>query len=171
MDLLWDKYQGIIFRKIFMPYLIYFACALVYFTFFLRAENNNWFGIILDLALRLLVVANMLIFQFLEVMQMQAHGIRDYLGDFWNILDQLSFVFNLVTLCLHSVDADVHTQKVWAAFSIFILYIKLFYWLRLFDGTAAFIRMLKEIVIDIIPFLTFLFICVAAFSNTLLIFD
>lgn len=80
-------------------------------------------------------------------------------------------MFNLVTLCLHSVDANVHTQKVWAAISIFLLYIKLFYWLRLFDSTAAFIRMLKEIVIDIIPFLTFLVICVAAFSNTLLIFD
>lgn len=70
VDLLWDKYQGVIFRKIFMPYLIYFSTALVYFTFFLREDNNNWLGQMLDFALRMLVVINMVIFEFLEIMQM-----------------------------------------------------------------------------------------------------
>ena len=80
-------------------------------------------------------------------------------------------MFNLVTLIMHSMNSDVHMQKVVAAISIFLLYIKFFYWMRLFDGTAAFIRMLKEILIDIVPFLTFMTICVAMFGNTLLLFD
>ena len=62
-------------------------------------------------------------------------------------------------------------QKTAAAISIFLLYIKFFYWLRLFDSTAAFIRMLKEIISDIVPFMTFLIVCVAMFANTFLIFD
>ena len=70
VDLLWDRYQGVIFKKIFIPYLIYFASALIYFTFFLREPSNNWLAMIMDLSLRLLVISNMLIFEFLEIMQM-----------------------------------------------------------------------------------------------------
>ena len=77
----------------------------------------------------------------------------------------------MLTLIAHSAQADMRTQKILGAISIFLLYLKFFYWLRLFDGTAAFIRMLKEIVIDIVPFLTFLVVCVAMFGNTLLLFD
>ena len=102
---------------------------------------------------------------------MQATGIVEYLKDFWNILDQLSFFANTTTLLLHSIDASIPSQKTAAAISIFLLYIKFFYWLRLFDSTAAFIRMLKEIIEDIVPFLTFLIVCVSMFANTFLIFD
>ena len=52
-----------------------------------------------------------------------------------------------------------------------MMYIKLFYWLRLFESTAAFIRMLKEIINDCKPFAVFLFVCVAMFGNTMLLFD
>ena len=104
-------------------------------------------------------------------MQLCGSGFWEYFYDFWNILDQLSFLMNLATLILHGIDAEVGWQKTFAAISIFLLYIKFFYWLRLFDSTAAFIRMLDEIFIDIIPFLTFLFVCIGAFGNTMLIFD
>ena len=83
----------------------------------------------------------------------------------------MSFVANAATLILHSIDSSIPSQKTAAAISIFLLYIKFFYWLRLFDSTAAFIRMLKEIISDIVPFMTFLIVCVAMFANTFLIFD
>ena len=83
----------------------------------------------------------------------------------------MSFVANATTLILHSIDSSIPSQKTAAAISIFLLYIKFFYWLRLFDSTAAFIRMLKEIISDIVPFMTFLIVCVAMFANTFLIFD
>ena len=77
---------------------------------------------------------------------MQGSGVCEYLQDFWNILDQMSFFANATTLILHSIDSSIPSQKTAAAISIFLLYIKFFYWLRLFDSTAAFIRMLKEII-------------------------
>ena len=113
----------------------------------------------------------MIIFQLLEVIQLQGSGFWDYITDFWNIFDQISFLSNTATLVLHALGADIQWQKTLGTFSIFMLYVKLFYWLRLFDETAAFIRMLREIIIDIVPFLTFLVTCVAMFSNTMLIFD
>lgn len=154
-----------------MPYVIYFSSSLFYFTFFLRDIPDDFLSFSLELALRLLVVSNMVIFQAIEFIQVQASGIGEYFEDFWNILDQLSFFANATTLILHAMDTSVPSQKTAAAFSIFLLYIKFFYWLRLFDSTAAFIRMLKEIIQDIVPFLTFLVVCIAMFANTFLIFD
>ena len=72
---------------------------------------------------------------------------------------------------MHLSSMQIHNVKVVAALSIFMMYIKLFYWLRLFESSAAFIRMIKEIISDCVPFGVFLFVCVAMFSNTLLLFD
>ena len=52
-----------------------------------------------------------------------------------------------------------------------MMYIKLFYWLRLFESTAAFIRMLYEIIVDIKPFLTFLLFAISMFANSTLLLD
>ena len=49
-----------------MPYVIYFSSALLYFTFFLRDVEYNVLTHSLELALRLLVVSNMIIFQAIE---------------------------------------------------------------------------------------------------------
>ena len=71
-----------------MPYVIYFTSSLLYFSFFLRdLSDDSWFFLILDLALRLLVVANMIIFQALEVMQVQGSGFKEYISEFWNQVD------------------------------------------------------------------------------------
>ena len=171
VELLWKKYQNEIFRKIFINYVIYFVASLIYFTFFLRQQKGGLLTSLIELALRLLVVSNMILFELIEVIQLMGSGWRDYLSDFWNMFDQTSFFANCLTMVLHAADADIRLQKISGAFAIFILYIKLFYWLRLFESTAAFIRMLKEILADISPFLTFLVCCIGMFSNTLLLFQ
>lgn len=107
IDLLWKKYQSEIFKKIFMPYVIYFTSALFYFTFFLRPIDSNFVVVTIELALRLLIIVNMVLFEALELIQLQASGFWDYLNDFWNMLDQLSFFSNVLTLFLHAVDADI----------------------------------------------------------------
>ena len=49
-----------------MPYMIYFSSTLIYFTFFLRDMEYNVLTRSLELALFLLVVSNMIIFQAIE---------------------------------------------------------------------------------------------------------
>ena len=66
---------------------------------------------------------------------------------------------------------DLRVQKICAAVAMLMMYIKLFYWLRLFESTAAFIRMLYEIIEDVKPFLTFLVIAIAMFANSMLLLD
>ncbi len=98
-------------------------------------------------------------------------GMREYLSDMWNVFEQLQFFLTSLTLLMHLSSMEIHNVKVVAALAIFMMYIKLFYWLRLFESSAAFIRMIKEIINDCVPFGVFLFVCVAMFSNTLLLFD
>ena len=54
---------------------------------------------------------------------------------------------------------------------MFFLWLKLFYFLRLFEETAAFISMILEMFKDIKVFLLIFFIGVFAFANTYFILD
>ena len=70
-----------------MPYVIYFSSAIIYFTFFLRTVDDSVFFFIFAGSLKWLVIINMLIFELLEVFQMQLSGWQDYIGEFWNMMD------------------------------------------------------------------------------------
>ena len=55
--------------------------------------------------------------------------------------------------------------QILGAIVIFLLWFKLFYWMRLFKPFGAFIRMITEILRDIRVFLVMLFISISAFAN------
>jgi hypothetical protein len=71
----------------------------------------------------------------------------------------------------HMFQVDIAMEKKIASFALLTVYAKLFYWMRVFDSTAAFIRMLTEIVKDCIPFMVFLVICIGMFATPLLVLD
>ena len=50
-----------------------------------------------------------------------------------------------------------------------MLWIQLFYWMRLFKRFSAFVRIITEIVLDIKVFFLMLFLCLCAFSNVICI--
>lgn len=70
-------------------------------------------------------------------------------------------IFNLNVLFLRKI----------AIITVILFWIKLFYWMRLFENTAGFIRMLQEIVKDCKPFMIMLFICIGMFANGFLLLD
>jgi hypothetical protein len=55
--------------------------------------------------------------------------------------------------------------------SVLMLWIKLFYWLRLFKPFSAFIRIISEIGKDIKIFTAMLLLCLAAFANCLMVLN
>jgi hypothetical protein len=55
------------------------------------------------------------------------------------------------------------------AVAVLLLYIKLFYWLRIYKSFSAFIRMISEIVMDIRVFSIMLFLCLAGFANIMMV--
>jgi len=171
IDLIWQKYQEAMFNKIFIPFIIEFISVIIYFTYFLGDAYCGWYWQLMEVLFKFIIITNLVSLEALEFLQVRQEGLVNYIMDMWNMFDQLAFVGIIITITLHMLGSDLHTQKCFAAFSLFFLWIKLFYFMRIFDSTAAFIRMLSEIIKDCIPFAIFLAICVGAFANPLMLLD
>ena len=65
---------------------------------------------------------------------------------FWNVIDLTYTVLNFVLIILYFVDTSttLDTQRFIAAVSFCALWIRVIEWLRLFDSTAFFIRLIEE---------------------------
>jgi len=61
--------------------------------------------------------------------------------------------------------------QVFGAIAIFMMWFKLFYWMRLFKPFSAFIRMITEIIKDIQVFLVMLIISLSAFANIIFLLN
>jgi hypothetical protein len=95
-----------------------------------------------------------------------------YLGDVWNWLDLGSFVFNTVFLVCINIDVamgsiviPIGVVRVIGAFACFLMWIKVFYWMRLFSGTAYFIKLILSTLKDSVSFALMLIIIICAFAN------
>ena len=74
-------------------------------------------------------------------------------------------------LVMHACNTDVAVMRVTAAISMLLMWIKFFYWMRLFRETASFIRMFSCIVKDIGSFVQMMLILILMFANAFLILD
>lgn len=172
VEMLWPRYYPEIRDKVFFPFLRHFFIAVVYFTFFLGgAETSNPLLWIMSIFLEVSLWIDIVCFALLEIMQMGAGGVGVYFSDFWNWIDICSFSLNSAVLTMHFLETDAHIMRVCSSTAVAIMWIKLFYWCRLYTATAAFIRMIREIIIDCRAFGIMLFLCVCLFGNTLLILD
>jgi len=61
--------------------------------------------------------------------------------------------------------------QVYASIAVFLMWFKLFYWMRLFKPFSAFIRMITEIMKDIQVFLIMLLISLGAFANIIFVLN
>jgi len=95
----------------------------------------------------------------------------DHWSDYWNWIDFLSIVTNgaflsLVNICLYregSISAS--TVRTFGSIASFFLWIKAFYWLRLFKNTAYFITLISQTIADIKIFAFIEGILLCAFAN------
>lgn len=90
----------------------------------------------------------------------------------WNFLD----IVTSVTTIYFSVEIIFELELDYASFivggtAVFTLWLKLLYFMRLFRPTAAFIRMIVEMLLDIRIFLLIFFIAIFAFANAYYVFD
>jgi len=69
------------------------------------------------------------------------------------------------------MEMDYVTGKNIAAIASFLLWVKMFYFLRIFHPTAAFIRMITEVMKDISIFTLMLIVALMAFGNGFYILD
>jgi hypothetical protein len=90
----------------------------------------------------------MICFGSLEVKQMIADGI-DYFSDYWNCIDATSLSINTTFLFMVTVNTvgeweiyDVQLVRTFGAFACFFMWIKVFYWMRLFSALAYYVKLI-----------------------------
>lgn len=169
ISFLWPYFRNKIIIYVFIPYLLYFSLFLIYSTYFHKRmiENNDakWtnFGLANNLAVIVLLVF-IAYFMLIESMQIVSQKLS-YFKSFWNLIDLTSLLFNLIILIMDLAgmyDRDLTTLM---SIAVLIVWLKLFYFGRIFLATAAMIRMVIEIIYDMKYFLLILLLAIAGFGN------
>lgn len=116
----------------------------------------------------LLLMGNIGYFLFIEARQCMV-DFFDYFSSFWNLTDLLSYSLCLFVVILDVFNFEKTVLRPLASIALIILWIKLFYFMRVYESTAQLIRMIIEIVNDMKNFLIVLFIGIIGFTGGLYI--
>lgn len=113
----------------------------------------------------------MICFGSLEIKSMFTDGI-EYFSDPWNCIDAMSLSTNTVFLTMCTLNFsfeneyfDVELVRTTGAFSCFLMWIKVFYWMRLFSSLAYYVKLIQQTLSDAMPFMLMVVIIVFAFAN------
>lgn len=94
--------------------------------------------------------------------------------DYYNWVQVLSYLANLMVVILHSYDFDGEDSMLLthlASFLVLILWLMIFYWMRLFPTISFYIMMIIETGKRISFFIILFVLMVATFANAMLVID
>lgn len=177
---MWRHYQPAILKCIFMPFVIYMSlfvtlCSTNAGSYLSEVgedsskekHSSKTLMVVLTVCISIL----WLFFLALEIGQMCMSRLA-YLSDPWNWVDLTSLGLNLSFLIMINVDLFTNQQhfsiswvRTCGALCCFVLWIKVFYWMRLFRTAAHFITLIRTTIYDIRVFSIMLLIIIIAFSN------
>lgn len=150
-----------------MPYLVNFGFFTIYCQFFLEG-SKLWTLLLVPPILTAIV---QLAFEGKQIYEERLLYFRGS-GAIWNFLDIATSVLVIILFFMRLAGAVTNFAFFGVAgFAVFFMWLKLFYFLRLFKNTAAFIRMIVEMIKDIRVFLLVFFIAIFAFASAYSIFD
>ncbi|CAI2364011.1 unnamed protein product [Moneuplotes crassus] len=169
----WGFFRFRIMIFLFFPFLVYFAIFLLYTTWFhkRKIEHNegNGEGFGLACSISVIIILLFLIKEaYYEIRQMMYHKLN-YFYSFWNIIDLCSMMLNLI-ICISQfaglADKDMNLIM---SIAVIVMYLKLFYFGRIFLATASLVSMVIEITKDMKYFLMVFMISVAGFGHCYMI--
>ena len=125
---------------------------------------NIWINITICLALFIFYAQQ-------EIKSIVANGL-DHFSDIWNTIDAicLSLVLIFITLSGITIYKDevvisIYFIRTIGGFGVFFMWIKVFYWMRLFPSLAYYVNLIKQTVVDVQSFLLMCMIIIAAFAS------
>lgn len=172
IDYIWDFYSTQIRWKMFYPFCALLLISHIYFIdlIYRTEEKNSAFQVFtLEFWLRNIVLVLTGLFASLEVFQMIDEG-WGYLTDFFNYVNCGSAMLNTI-ICLNYgyefgfISRD--SEAILCAAAVFFLWLNALYWMRFFESTAHYVRMITTTVVDIGYFLFIQGIFMALFGFTL----
>ena len=154
---------------LFIPYLIYFTLFILYATWIHdKAFDNNdgkfeGYGLVNTIMIIVLLILIVYFFYF-EIRQIIFHKLM-YFTSVWNVADLSTLILNSVILIGDLAGLRERYIVTLSGISVLMVWLKLFYFGRIFLSTAAMIRMILEIVADMKYFLLVLLLAIAGFGN------
>lgn len=160
---------------LFFPFMVYLVLFCVYCTYSIeikaRAGTDERFGkaYTLNFALSTCIFLLIIYFGFVEVNQVIFHKIH-YFTSMWNLIDLCSLVLNLLVV-IFDLTETVAMEDMYNVLcvAVLIMYLKTFYFLRIFTSTASLIRMISEITYNMKYFAMVLVLACVGFGNCFLI--
>jgi hypothetical protein len=140
-----------------------FSDDLSYFYLKIQCYTSSTLAIIL-----------LICFSSTEINSLIIDGWRDYFSDPWNCVDSISIAFNSIFLTLSTLCVITETDyfddqliivRSFGGFACFFMWIKVFYWMRLFSSLAYYVKLIMQTLSDSFPFMIMVAIIVCAFAN------
>ena len=154
---------------VFVPFAVYFSVFVVYVTYVHKnkVQNGQSYSDSYGIAQIILIIITLLfiIYQgFYEAKQIWVNKLN-YFFSFWNLVDLISLLLNL-TVCISDLAGLDDSRFIpLSAIAILFMYLKLFYFGRIFISTAAMVRMVIAIIYDMRYFLFVFLLACAGFGN------
>lgn len=186
IDLLWNEYQPRIVEQIFLKYCFYLTLQITlstglaaqYYKILELSEEEQ-----VNYAARKLLIGTMINFMTIGALYLwyfffwveTKKFFRNpelYMMDYSNWLDMFSQCLSLSFFCVldYTIIFDtilfkIEAMRIWGGAACMLMWIRMFQWMRLFNGTAHFITLLSEVMNGLSTFNLMWLIVMAAFGN------
>jgi len=164
----WKYFKSAIIWQIFLPYLIYLLIFCVYSTWLQKQKHEEDEALgkfqIGSYITGVVILMFNVFWTYTEIRQIILYGFQYFLS-FWNILDMLAILLNVMVVLMDFTNVSFNNVNRVGALAVLLLYLKLFYFMRIFFATANNIRMIIETIKTMKFFISVLFIATVAFGN------
>jgi len=171
IEYMWDHYSVMIRNWILIPFCFYFVSGVLYF--YSVAAFNNSSNVPQKYETAQFIVGciffalNIFFFGY-EVIQMKKKGLYTYMTDFYNYIDLAAAVLSFIVILNNSTNLiELNDVAKWIAVSIAFILFKVFYWLRFFDATCHYVRLILDSMFSVRYFFLLFFIILLAFGAPL----
>lgn len=185
VELMWKYYQPKIIKFILCPYMIYVLAISILFSKIigdqfdafksdLTIEENrkklNRIQII-SIALQLVALGPQTFFSQNELSALRESGFS-YFNDPWNFVDINIAVLSQVVQTTYAICCyyqeelmSVKLMRNMGAFLCFFMWVKVFYWMRLFPSYSYYVKLIVQTIIDSMQFMVMNFIIMISFAS------
>lgn len=109
---------------------------------------------------------------------MTISGPEEYFSDSWNQIDTVQIILNAALMICFYIDCifqrdviSIELLRTFGSFSVFLMWIKVFYWMRLFNAYAYYVKLIQQTLSDSLLFMVMVAIIMFAFANFFLVIN
>ena len=174
VDHFWDRYYRAVILWCFLPFIVYEIAVIWYISIYgVSGSEGPIEPDQTEIILRYLILILTIYFLYFEI-RCLIRDRTDYVLDISNDIDFLALFLNLYILSYSSQglskeeEEDLH-MRILCCIAVILQWQKSFYWLRLFDNTSFYVRLIVDTLFDIKYFLILFAMILMTFGNAIFI--